>query len=113
MFRHHGFMWPPELSDGMMLEAYQICLDGLTVRQAELIAFSHTKWPQWDSKMEFLDANLSLGFLVGYKNENAEQVHNPWQISPMTLVGSSCIVVRMKADDGNFIRPLFGWEYFP
>ena len=113
LFRHHGFMWPPELSDGMMLEHDQICLHGLTVRQAELIVFCHTKWPPGDSKMDFLDANPTLAFLVRYKNENADQVYNPWHFAPKTLVGSSCIAVRMKADDGNSIRPLFAWEYFP
>ena len=112
LLRHHGFMWPPELSDGMMLDHYQICLHGLTVRQAELIVFCHTKWPPGDSKMDFLDASPTLAFLVRYKNENADQVYNPWHSAPKTLVGSSCIAVRMKADDGNFIRPLFVWEYF-
>ena len=108
LFRSRGFVWPPEIPS--MLEGFEMDFSGLKPRQAELVIFCHRVFPPL-TRFSFIDVNPSLGLLVGYKDEAAASLKDPWRDHPATIVGSSLLVVRINTADVKVVRPLEGWEY--
>ena len=86
------------------LDEYEFYKWRLTRRQVEAIIWCHTAFSQ-HGDVEFLDANLSLGKLVGFtlkKDVSECSLRNPWSPTIHTLVGSTVLIMRAR----GVIRPI-------
>lgn len=112
LYRSKGYRWPLDLSNCTEFDGYMVQLGGLVPRQAECVVFLHRTF-EAASAYEFVDVNQGLGMMTNYKAKmdlvDEVELRNPWRPRPNALVGSCCVMVRIKSE--KLIRPLEGFEY--
>jgi len=106
--------WPCPREVCQVINEYTMDFRGLTLRQLEAVAFVHQAFPPPAGfhGAEFVDVNMSLGFMLSYKRGDAALTsESPWCPEPKTAVSGSRLAVRLSCPGNKRARPLDPFEY--
>ena len=89
LFGTRELPWPCPREVCQVINEYTMGCRGLTLRQLEAVAFLHQAFPPPAGfhGAEFVDVNMSLGFMLSYKRGDAALTsESPWCPEPKTIV---------------------------
>jgi hypothetical protein len=95
LYNDRGLCFPPDRQQA----AFKDLAPYVSERAFQVVYYCAESFPETLSKFSFIDANLSLSFLLkptkAFK-DGEFFLKNPWQTKPPCFVGSSLIVIREK-----------------